>query len=85
MAMFKVKDITQLFRDIGQIHHGISILLYFVTNRGFSVSYDERINRLAKISQNQQLLDILACNSANRPAFNKRSHTFLSDFEKMVY
>ncbi len=33
---------------------------------------------LGKNSQNQQLLDILACNSA-RPSFNMR------DFEKMVY
>ncbi len=32
---------------------------------------------LGKNSQNQQLLDILACNSANRPPFNKRIHTFL--------
>ncbi len=35
---------------------------------------------LGKISQNQQLLDILACNPANRP-----SKTCLSDFLKMVY
>ena len=32
---------------------------------------------LGKNSQNQQPLDILACNSANRPSFNKQTHTFL--------
>ncbi len=38
---------------------------------------------LAKISQNQHLMDILACNSANRPSFNKPVHTFLP--RKMSY
>ncbi len=40
--------------------------------------------RLAKISQNQQLLDILACNLANRPSFNKRSHRFLPHCLQML-
>ncbi len=35
-----------------------------------------------KNSKNPQLLDILACNSANNPSFWKG---FLSEFEKMVH
>ncbi len=41
------------------------------------VQFKDTCYLLGKNSQNQQLLDILACNSANRPS--------LSGFEKMVY
>ncbi len=44
-----------------------------------------------KNSKNQQLLEILACNSANKPSFQNQTKWtigqkgFLSDFEKMAY
>ncbi len=35
-------------------------------------------------SKNRQLLDILACNSANDPSFQNQENGFLTDFEKIV-
>ncbi len=41
---------------------------------------------LGKNSKNMQLLDVLVCNSANKPFFFKiRQKNLFLDFEKMVY
>ncbi len=37
-----------------------------------------------KKEQNLQLLDVLACNSANKPSFSNPTKKYLPDFEKMV-
>ncbi len=74
----------------GYMQHCPCYHLLFIRNSldvGWLCSYNlikDTCYGLGKNSQNQQPLDILACNSANRPSFNKWTHIFLSDFEKMV-